>query len=351
MQNKNMKTNIIKNESGKKESNKKIKVLISLVLVIMVLLISICSYVILQNLQDIKIISNIKNIEYGESYTPTLKDFVEEKDLHDKYSIDGNIPNEEGKEYPAIGEYKLTVKKNKKCEEVTVKVRDTIAPVFAEDTATTISTVVNTPLDDVTSQFKDKVTDLDEVKVTVNSANVNYSQAGEYKSELIATDESGNTSKKEITVKVTENNATENPQKPTEATNKKPNTTGISNQGNSSSVNKKPNGSSNSKPSNSGSSKPSKPSSGGNNGSSSSESKPAHCTNNGNHSMSCGNMGRWFNSRKEVEEFTNKERDKWGEKYDNGEISWEEYMAKAPDGYECWSCSYCGKWTGNFKYD
>lgn len=79
--------------------------------------------------------------------------------------------------------------------------------------------------------------------------------------------------------------------------------------------------------------------------------KPAHCTNNGNHSMSCGNMGRWFNSRKEVEEFTNKERDKWGEKYDNGEISWEEYMAKAPDGYECWSCSYCGKWTGNFKYD
>lgn len=351
MQNKNMKTNIIKNESGKKESNKKIKVLISLVLVIMVLLISICSYVILQNLQDIKIISNIKNIEYGESYTPTLKDFVEEKDLHDKYSIDGNIPNEEGKEYPAIGEYKLTVKKNKKCEEVTVKVRDTIAPVFAEDTATTISTVVNTPLDDVTSQFKDKVTDLDEVKVTVNSANVNYSQAGEYKSELIATDESGNTSKKEITVKVTENNATENPQKPTEATNKKSNTTGTSNQGNSSSINKKPNGSSNSKPSNSGSSKPSKPSSGGNNGSSSSESKPAHCTNNGNHSMSCGNMGRWFNSSKEVEEFTNKERDKWGEKYDNGEISWEEYMAKAPDGYECWSCSYCGKWTGNFKYD
>ena len=340
MQNKNMKTNIIKNESGKKESNKKIKVLISLVLVIMVLLISICSYVILQNLQDIKIISNIKNIEYGESYTPTLKDFVEEKDLHDKYSIDGNIPNEEGKEYPAIGEYKLTVKKNKKCEEVTVKVRDTIAPVFAEDTATTISTVVNTPLDDVTSQFKDKVTDLDEVKVTVNSANVNYSQAGEYKSELIATDESGNTSKKEITVKVTENNATENPQKPTEATNKKPNTTGISNQGNSSSVNKKPNGSS----------KPSKPSGGGNNGGSSSGSKPAHCTNNGNHSIKCGNMGRWFNSKNELVSYYDKQVKYWNDKVDNGEITNEEYYANVPSGYKCWSCSYCGKWTGDFKY-
>ena len=335
--------------SKKKKLSKKSKIIISTVSVVVVLAIIISSCFIWQN-QNIKLLNNTKIVEYGESYTPNLKDFVEEKNVN-KYSIDGNIPNEEGKEYPAIGEYKLTVKKHKKSAEITVKVRDTIAPAFAEDTATTISTEVNTPLDDVTSQFKDKVTDLDDVKVTINSANVNYGVAGEYKSELVATDESGNTSKKEIMVKVTENNATENPQKPTEATNKKPNTTGTSNQGNSSSINKKPNGSSNSKPSNSGSSKPSKPSSGGNNGSSSSESKPAHCTNNGNHSMSCGNMGRWFNSRKEVEEFTNKERDKWGEKYDNGEISWEEYMAKAPDGYECWSCSYCGKWTGNFKYD
>ena len=48
-----------------------------------------------------------------------------------------------------------------KRQEVTVKVKDTLAPVFAEDTATTISTVVNTPIDDVTDQYKDKVTDLD----------------------------------------------------------------------------------------------------------------------------------------------------------------------------------------------
>ena len=326
----------------KKKLSKKSKIIISTVSVVVVLAIIITSCFIWQN-QNIKLLNNTKIVEYGESYTPNLKDFVEEKNVN-KYSIDGNIPNEEGKEYPAIGEYKITVKKNKKSEEVTVKVKDTVAPVFAEDTATTISTVVNTPLDDVTEMFKDKVTDLDDIKVTVNSANVNYAQAGEYKSELIATDESGNTSKKEIMVVVNEKNqvnSSNNSNKTSSKTSSKPN---------------KPSNNGSSKPSsgNSGSSsKPSKPSGSGNSGSSGSgtTTKPSHCTNNGNHSMSCGNMGRWFNSRKEVEEFTNKERDKWGEKYDNGEISWEEYMAKAPDGYECWSCSYCGKWTGNFKYD
>ena len=38
------------------------------------------------------------------------------------------------------------------------------------------------------------------------------------------------------------------------------------------------------------------------------------------------------------------------EKWDKGEISDSEYYSKSPYGYECWSCSYCGKWTGSFKY-
>lgn len=352
----------------KKKLSKKSKIIISTVSVVVVLAIIITSCFIWQN-QNIKLVSNTKTIEYGESYTPNLKDFVEEKNVN-KYSIDGNIPNEEGKDYPAIGEYKLTVKKNKKSEEVTVKVKDTIAPVFAEDTATTISTVVNTPLDDVIEMFKDKVTDLDDIKVTVNSANVNYGVVGEYKSELIATDESGNTSKKQITVTVTETNATENSETVTEASGNLPNTnnttTGTSNQGNSSN-NKKPSSSSNSKPSSGSSSKPSKPSNSGNSGSSSKPSKPSgsgnsssssggtttkptHCTNNGNHSIKCGNMGRWFSSRNELVSYYEKQVKYWNDKVDNGEITDEEYYANVPSGYKCWSCSYCGKWTGDFKH-
>ena len=350
----------------KKQLTKKTKIIISIVSIVIVLAIIISSCFIWQN-QNIKLVSNTKTIEYGEKYIPNLSDFVEEKNVN-KYSIDGNIPNEEGKEYPDIGEYKLIVKKNKQSQEVTVKVKDTLAPVFAEDTATTISTVVNTPIDDVTDQYKDKVTDLDDIKVTVNSANVNYEVAGEYKSELIATDESGNTSKKQITVTVTENNGTENPETVTETSESSSNNNNTTppnkNQVNSSTGNKKPSGnssSSNSKPSNnkpsnggsSSSSKPSKPSGGGNSGGSSGEStttKPTHCTTNSNHSIKCGNMGRWFNSRNELKNYVTEVGNKINSQYENGEITWEEYIKKSPCGYEYWTCSYCGKWTGNFKY-
>ena len=79
--------------------------------------------------------------------------------------------------------------------------------------------------------------------------------------------------------------------------------------------------------------------------------KEEHCTNNNNHSVSCGNIGKWFNTKDEIEEYRNNISNKYCQQYENGEITWEEYMKKSPYGYECWSCGYCGKWTGNFKYN
>lgn len=78
--------------------------------------------------------------------------------------------------------------------------------------------------------------------------------------------------------------------------------------------------------------------------------KETHCTNNNNHSMSCGNMGKWFNTKDEIEEYRNNISNKYCQQYENGEITWDEYMKKSPYGYECWSCGYCGKWTGNLFY-
>ena len=75
-----------------------------------------------------------------------------------------------------------------------------------------------------------------------------------------------------------------------------------------------------------------------------------HCTNNNNHSIKCGNMGRWFNSRSELVAYYNSEVSKWNKKIDNEEITYDEYYKNIPSGYECWSCSYCGKWTGNLKH-
>lgn len=76
--------------------------------------------------------------------------------------------------------------------------------------------------------------------------------------------------------------------------------------------------------------------------------KENHCTNNNNHSIKCGNIGMWFGSRREVDTYFSSICNKWGTKYKNEEITWEEYTKNCPQGYECWSCSYCGKWTGNF---
>jgi len=75
-----------------------------------------------------------------------------------------------------------------------------------------------------------------------------------------------------------------------------------------------------------------------------------HCTNNNNHSIKCGNIGRWFNSRSDIETYWKNQCNALAEKWDKGEISDSEYYSKSPYGYECWSCSYCGKWTGNFMY-
>ena len=79
--------------------------------------------------------------------------------------------------------------------------------------------------------------------------------------------------------------------------------------------------------------------------------KQKHCTNNNNHSISCGNMEKWFSSKDEVDDYWVQIDNNYYKQYKDGIITFKEYGEKSPCGYECWSCSYCGKWTGNFKYN
>lgn len=72
---------------------------------------------------------------------------------------------------------------------------------------------------------------------------------------------------------------------------------------------------------------------------------------NHDHSELNGNMGKWFNSRAEVNNYYNRVVNNWNTKEQNGEITWKEYVKSCPNGYECWSCPYCHKWTGNFYYN
>ena len=75
-----------------------------------------------------------------------------------------------------------------------------------------------------------------------------------------------------------------------------------------------------------------------------------HCYDDNSHSMPLGNIGKWFNSRTELENYVSNIIRSWKEKRANGEISLEEFTRNCPSGYEAYSCSTCGKWTGNFKY-
>lgn len=77
--------------------------------------------------------------------------------------------------------------------------------------------------------------------------------------------------------------------------------------------------------------------------------KVSQCSNNNNHSMKYGNMGRWFDRKSDVKAYVDSVMKSWADKWESGEISDDEYFADCPQGYECWSCGYCGKWTGNFK--
>lgn len=79
--------------------------------------------------------------------------------------------------------------------------------------------------------------------------------------------------------------------------------------------------------------------------------KEVHCTNNSNHSIKCGNIGKWFSSKDEVDDYWVQIDNNYYKQYKDGIITFKEYGEKSPCGYECWSCSYCGKWTGNFKYN
>ena len=75
------------------------------------------------------------------------------------------------------------------------------------------------------------------------------------------------------------------------------------------------------------------------------------CTTNDNHQCVCGNIGGWYNSRDEFYDAYMIEHDYWWGLYEKDIISWDELMLKSSCGYECWSCGFCGKWTGNIYYN
>lgn len=221
---------------------------------------------------------------------------------------------------------------------VKINVIDTTPPEFTE----TIDSITVNKGEEIDIASKFKATDLSgEVEIKAEKT-VDVNTVGTQTVNIFATDQNGNVAQTKVNIVVNEpeNNKTTENNKNTTAS-KSNNSVGTSQKSTLSSSEKNNNTGNNTSSNASSSSKPN------NNGGSATTT--SGCAN-GNHSMPTGNIGKWFNSRNEVENYVISVSNMWEKKYSDGIITWEEKCANCPQGYEAWSCSRCGKWTGNFKY-
>lgn len=222
---------------------------------------------------------------------------------------------------------------------VKINIIDTTPPEFTE----TIDSITVNKGEEIDIASKFKATDLSgEVKITVDG-DIDVNTVGTQTVNIFATDENGNVAQTEVNIVVNEpeNNKTTENNKNTTAS-KSNNSVGTS-QKSTLSSSEKSNNTGNNKTSSNASSSSKQNNNGG------SATTASGCAS-GNHSMPTGNCGKWFNSRSECQEYMSQTYEMWAKKLHNNEITREEYNKKCPDGYECWSCSNCGKWTLNFKY-
>lgn len=189
--------------------------------------------------------------------------------------------------------------------------------------------------------------------VKITSTAIDTNKVGSQNIEVQATDVNGNVAKKNIVVnvvkavdKVTETEQTTQASK-TETTTKKPQTTTKSSTTTQKQTTTKK----------SSTTQASKPKETTTNKSQTTNKKPQTTTKptttapaKHDHSEINGNMGKWFNSRAELNDYYNNVVSGWNTKAQNGSITMEEYYKNCPYGYECWSCPVCHKWTGNFYY-
>lgn len=324
-------------------------------------------------------------------------------------SFKSEFDKKDDKEYLAVGEWAITVEhtveyklfsftvisfRDKK--DIKLNVVDSVAPVFDETSPKEIE-IIKDCKEDFTDKYK--ATDLAEVQITVEDENVDYSTVGEYTANVFATDASGNVSSYEVKVKIIEPSINIEPSSleltvgetatltvaikgkeqniewssSDESVAKIDNGNVTAIDAGTATITAKANGvektcevvvknkvaATSSNRQNGSSASASNSRSPSHSSGSGSATKPSSSTSNNNqnssnsnqHNISVGNMGRWFNSRQELQNYYQSVANEWNKKYyDDKSISREEFNRNVPIGFEAYSCSHCGKWTGNFKY-
>lgn len=166
------------------------------------------------NLPDF-VLSDSKAIklEYGDKYSVNgMKllntegmDDEDKKILKNGLSTKSNFKYEDGKDYPAVGEYKITMTFNDNTLVKKVKVADTTAPELNTEYRS-IDIVKGTDLNsyDFGGLNLFSATDLSPVEVGYDSSAIDTNTVGTYVLKTTARDSSGNETVKEMTTNITE---------------------------------------------------------------------------------------------------------------------------------------------------
>lgn len=157
-------------------------------------------------------------VEYGEQYSTKASDYIKaDNDVLEDVVI--KVENKHAKECPAgsqcaeflitdvyrVGTYKATATYKKEKLEFTIEIKDTTKPVFKD-----FKEKVEVPREytgDLSKEYTAE--DLSEVTITVDTKEVDFNKAGEYKAKVTATDKNKNKTTKEFTVVVGEKSQAE----------------------------------------------------------------------------------------------------------------------------------------------
>lgn len=184
-----------------KEKLKNNKVIAGIAAIVAIAVISVVF--VFMNQSSLKVKSKEVVIEYGNQISLKAEDYLDEKtdiNIIADTRVTTDAKNEDGKEYPGVGEYTVTLSYKDEIKKLKVNVVDTTKPEF-KDFKDTIETVKDVKPDYTKLYIAE---DLTKVQITCDDSQVKYDTKGEYKATVKAMDEYKNETVKEITVKIIE---------------------------------------------------------------------------------------------------------------------------------------------------
>lgn len=185
------------------------KMLIIILIILVIIILGGVGFILYINERDsqISLIQDNIVIEYGQNYTPTLKELIDTEKFNfinkDKIEIKSELQNEDEKDYPAVGLYDIHLYYKNIDLVQKVEVKDTVSPEISIDEKIEIPNGTDLTNYDFSNYVK--ITDLSDVeKYNIDFSNVDVNKGGEYQAKISVKDKYGNNVEKEFKIVIPE---------------------------------------------------------------------------------------------------------------------------------------------------